>query len=94
MRIPLSASKFKRHVEREIKEYLAYVFRELNFRSPDKNVRDLLEDIRRQTGGIVNARLSYRGRKVSITVDVGLSYFYQLEDIDATAEEPEKRKAA
>jgi len=94
MRVPLSASKFKRHIETEIKEFLAYVFRELNFRSPDKNVRDLLDDIRKQTGGIVNARLSYRGRKVSITVDVELGYYYQLEDIDGTTSESEKKEAA
>lgn len=94
MRVPLSASKFKRHIETEIKEFLAYVFRELNFRSPDKNVRDLLDDIERKTGGVVKARLSYRSRKVSITVDVDLGYYYQLEDIDGTTSESEKKEAA
>jgi len=89
--VPLSPSKFQHHIQKQIQHWLGYIFRDLNPRSPDKNVQELLSDISTKTGGIVWARLSRRNRRVSITVKINLDYFYQLEDIEETDKE---RKAA
>jgi len=89
--VPLSPSKFRHHIEKQIQRWLGYTFRDLNFRSPDKNVQELLDDIQRKTGGIVRATLSRRSRQVSISVTIPLTYFYQLEDVEETGKE---RKAA
>ena len=89
--VPLSPSKFQYHIQRRIQHWLGYIFRDLNPRSPDKNVQELLNDISKKTGGIVWARLSRRSRQVSITVKIELNYFYQLEDVEEAGKE---RKAA
>jgi len=89
--VPLSPSKFRRHIERQIQNWLGYIFRDLNPRSPDKNVQELLNEISRKTGGIVRATLSRRSRQVSITVNIPLGYFYDLEGVE---EADKERKAA
>ncbi|MCK9229069.1 MAG: hypothetical protein M0P30_14990 [Syntrophorhabdaceae bacterium] len=89
----LSAGKFRRHLQKEIQQWLGYHFCDLNDRSPDRNVQGLLADIRKKTGGMVYATLDKRSRQVSITVKVPVNYVYQLEYVDDHGADVEKKAA-
>jgi len=69
-RVFMSSSKFRRHIEREIQNFIQYAFRDINLRSPDAIVFGQLQDINKKSGGIIKARLSYRSRKVAISVSL------------------------
>jgi hypothetical protein len=57
MKKTLSPALFKRHITKEIRTFLDYTFCNLNPRSPSSNIRDLLSDINKASGGVVCARL-------------------------------------
>jgi hypothetical protein len=68
-----SPSKFKKHVTREIQEFLGYVFRDVNPQSPRTHIMDALKDINHRTGGIVHAWLRQRKGSPVGTIEIKIS---------------------
>lgn len=65
-----SPSKFKKHVTKEIVDFLEWVLRDVNVRSPENHIRDALKDIRVKTGGVVRPRLWHGARKITIDISI------------------------
>jgi hypothetical protein len=81
-KIPLSASKFKEHIKKEIQEYLEYTI-EINPRSPNKNIQDSIDDIKRKTGNFITIRFSKKWwgyRKLDIHVNLPTEWEQVLEN--------------
>lgn len=89
----LSAAKFRRHLQKEIQAWLGYHFRDLDDRSPDNNVREVLADIKKKSGGMIYATLDKRTREVNITVAVPGRFIRQLEHVDDHGADVEKEAA-
>ena len=83
MKKALSPSLFKKHIIKEIRAFLDYTYYNLNPRSPSSNIRDLLSDINKASGGVVHARLKInywtKARTVEFTVSIPTEWHQPLD---------------
>jgi hypothetical protein len=78
----LSPAKFRKHITKEIADYLDYYLRNINPRSPSHIIQDQLDELNKKSKGVIYSRLGYKNRTVYSNIDIPVNgWYWELERI-------------